>query len=579
MFLENLIPEALFNQIGWVIVHFAWQASLIALVTGIILFTLQRANANTRYIICCLALIVMIILPICTFMSNSHTTIQHYISASTEELSPIEKKDVYWNGQMIGTQHRSHVISLSRWKIILNHVESNLSYITLGWFIGIALISTYRLIGFARLNGLIRKTRMALEPLWERKILKLIKRLNINQKIRIFQSPHIDVPAVIGWFKPILLVPVSFFTGMDNQTVESIIVHELAHIKRYDYLVNLIQMVIETLGFFHPAVWWLSKRIRTEREHCCDDWAVQTIGDKLIYVKSLVLLEETKMRPKLIVAANGSDLFKRVTRILNYKTRHNILAINYMALLSFSVLSLLFLAGFTRFQFAGNNSGSVYSIDNLNQGLVAYYPFNGNANDQSGYAHHGVVKGAVLTTDRFGKAESAYRFDGENDLIFVKSSELLNIAGSLTVSCWICPHACNDYDAWLSKANLNDRRSQWRAGFGEDSNLEWGLTEFTLVDTSNIWMDYWLMGNELEFDTWVHVTIVADQKTGRVRLYKNGQKMGEMGNIKPFIVSNDPLYIGYQREENAFFNGMIDDVRIYNDALDDGEVLALYHVN
>ncbi len=161
----------------------------------------------------------------------------------------------------------------------------------------------------------------------------------------------------------------------------------------------------------------------------------------------------------------------------------------------------------------------------------------------------------------------------------MEASELLNIAGSLTVSCWISPHACNDYDAWISKANFNDTRSQWRAGFGEDNNFEWGFTEFTLVDTSNIFMDYWVVGDDLEFNAWTQVTIVVDQETGRVKLYKNGQKKGEMEELEPFIVSNDPLYIGYLREENAYFNGMVDDVRIYNYALDEEEVFALYHAN
>jgi len=102
--------------------------------------------------------------------------------------------------------------------------------------------------------------------------------------------------------------------------VESIIIHELAHIQRYDFLVNMIQTLIEILGFFHPAVWWLSNRIRKERENCCDDWAVRVLGDKLIYVKSLVQLEETRRCPRPVMAANGSELSQRVMHILNYQS-------------------------------------------------------------------------------------------------------------------------------------------------------------------------------------------------------------------------------------------------------------------
>jgi len=581
---ETFIPEALFRQIGWVIVHFTWQASLIALITGIILFVLKKANGNLRYLLCCFSLVAMICFPILTLVSNSDAPVRSLVTHSTDELAPMEKTDVYWNGTLIGTQHRSNVIAVSKRDSIINYIEANLLYVTLGWLIGFILISTYRLIGFARLNILVRKTRTAIEPFWERKIRKQITRLNINQKIRIFESPHITVPAVIGWVKPVLLMPVSFFTGMDSKYVESIIAHELAHIKRYDYLVNVIQLIIETLGFFHPAVWWLSNRIRTEREHCCDDWAVRTVGDKLTYVKSLVRLEENTKRPKVVVAADGSDLFKRVARILDYKTHQSSLGVHYTGLFSLSILSVVFLVGVTLFANIGNNTDTILSRtlvenDNLSQGLVAYYPFNGNANDESGYTHHGTVNGAVLTADRFGNTESAYLFDGDDDFIEVESSELLNISGSLTVSCWVSPFAVNDYDAWISKANFNDTRSQWRAGFGEDNNFEWGLTEFTLVDSSNIFMDYWVMGDALEYNTWSQVTIVADQEAGRVHIYKDGQKKGVIGELEPFIVSDDPLYIGFLREENAYFNGMVDDVRIYNFALDEEEVYALYHIN
>jgi len=161
----------------------------------------------------------------------------------------------------------------------------------------------------------------------------------------------------------------------------------------------------------------------------------------------------------------------------------------------------------------------------------------------------------------------------------VPETNVMNKAGSITVSCWIYPRSCKCYQSWVSKANINEPTSEWRVGFGEDKNNEWGLTECSRDDIQNLWKDYWVTENTIPFKKWTHITAVADQSSKKVLLYVNGRKVVEMENLKPFAESNAPLFVGFQMDDNAFFDGKIDDIRIYNCALGSREVFALYNVN
>ena len=134
---------------------------------------------------------------------------------------------------------------------------------------------------------------------------------------RLLESALVDVPTVIGWMKPVILLPASALAGLSPAQLEAILAHELAHIRRHDYLVNLLQTLVETLLFYHPAVWWLSRRIRIERENCCDDLAVSLCGDPVAYAQALADLEELRGRGgQLVMAANGGSLVHRVRRLL-----------------------------------------------------------------------------------------------------------------------------------------------------------------------------------------------------------------------------------------------------------------------
>jgi HEAT repeat protein len=145
---------------------------------------------------------------------------------------------------------------------------------------------------------------------------RLMNRLGITRAVTVLESTAVRVPAVIGALRPVLLVPASALTGLTPQQLEVLLAHELAHIRRHDYLVNLVQSVVETILFYHPAVWWVSGRVRAEREHCCDDLAVALCGDRNLYVGALVGLEELRGAPVLAAAASGGSLLERVRRLV-----------------------------------------------------------------------------------------------------------------------------------------------------------------------------------------------------------------------------------------------------------------------
>ena len=154
-------------------------------------------------------------------------------------------------------------------------------------------------------------------PEWQEILRKLGARIGLSRPVRLLVSALVEAPAVVGWLRPVVLVPVGALGGLPAGQLEALLLHELAHIRRHDYLVNLLQSVAEALLFYHPAVWWVSGHIRAERELCCDDAAVSVSGDALTYARALAQLES--YRPAHLsraVAANGGSLAGRIARLL-----------------------------------------------------------------------------------------------------------------------------------------------------------------------------------------------------------------------------------------------------------------------
>src|SRR5204863_9760498 len=129
-------------------------------------------------------------------------------------------------------------------------------------------------------------------------------KMGFERVIRYCECDRLDAPAAFGWIRPVVLLPVRALSGLTEDQIEAVIAHELAHIRRLDCFVNLFQIAVETLLFYHPAVWWMSQRVRAERENCCDDEAIAICGDAVNYVRAIALIEECRMATALIQVFN-----------------------------------------------------------------------------------------------------------------------------------------------------------------------------------------------------------------------------------------------------------------------------------
>ena len=202
-------------------------------------------------------------------------------------------------------------------------VEPRLPLFVVMWFVGVIVCSLRPVWG---LRTQWRLRRVGLSPVsdeLQRTLNDLTRRIGLRRVVRIAQSACVTVPMVVGYLRPMILLPASVLTGLTPTQLESLLAHELAHVRRHDWLVNALQVVVETLLFYHPAVWWLSSRIRDERELCCDDIALKVIGDKATYGRMLLALEELRhARPAgtLVVptslAATGGSLVVRIRRLM-----------------------------------------------------------------------------------------------------------------------------------------------------------------------------------------------------------------------------------------------------------------------
>ncbi|MGH9720737.1 MAG: M56 family metallopeptidase [Bryobacteraceae bacterium] len=290
------------EALGWMLIHFLWQGAAVALLYGLAAAALRRAGARSRYVAGCVAMLLMAIAPLVTLVNIQDTP---RIAASAAEPGAAVPL------MMAGLPAPSAAHDLSR------RLQDYFPLMITLWLIGVGLLSTWSAVGWL---GTLRLRRRRVKPApdaWLRRLDLLALRLGISRRVRLLESALVRVPSVIGLLRPVILIPVSALANLPPRHIEALLAHELAHIRRHDYLVNLLQTAIETVLFYHPAVWWVSRRIRIEREHCCDDVAVAACGDVVTYARALTGLEETRLAigGGYAMAADGGSLLSRIRRL------------------------------------------------------------------------------------------------------------------------------------------------------------------------------------------------------------------------------------------------------------------------
>ena len=297
---------AITEALSAALIHFVWQGSIVGFLLWIMLFALRTRSANARYIAACAALAALAVMPVITTAVLYLQDIP--IAAGVRTAADISKTVTAWS--VTDFRAMAWLARLQSWALPV-------------WSLGVLLFSARLVLGCKHAFALGRRGAPARESIVAM-IAVLAKRMRVDRPVRVLISSMAEAPSVVGWLRPVILLPASTVLGLTPQQLEAVLAHELAHVRRYDYLVNILQMLVETLFFYHPAVWWTSKRIRLERELCCDDLAVRSCGDAAGYARALTTLEKLRLTApspaEAVMSSTGGPLLYRIQRLIGVTT-------------------------------------------------------------------------------------------------------------------------------------------------------------------------------------------------------------------------------------------------------------------
>jgi len=306
--------ETVAEPLTWALIHSVWQGGLLAILLAIVLTFTSRKRARLRYALSCATLVAMVTTAAVTgwlLISDAPVSSSSEVTTTAAAL-----------GESIPTpvEPESPKLAAGRLPAVLSLIEIDQDalapWLFVFWMMGVGVLSSFHLFVWGRTRALVRSGVRKAGAAWQERAGRLGRRVGVASPVRVFESVRVQVPCVVGWIRPIVLVPASALSGMGPAQLELILAHELAHIRRYDVLFNYLQTLVETLFFHNPAVWWISRQIRIEREHCCDDEAA-VIAGPAVYARALVDLESLRRpEPSFSMAADGTSLLVRVRRLV-----------------------------------------------------------------------------------------------------------------------------------------------------------------------------------------------------------------------------------------------------------------------
>ncbi|WP_165370475.1 M56 family metallopeptidase [Hymenobacter persicinus] len=322
--LENALSPALVRALGWTIVHSLWQGAVVGLALVGLLLVLRRHSAQVRYNVACVALATMLGLALVTFVRHYAIALQTPTAATAAPAlsaaglaAPATSPDVVLTAPETGPAVLTG--GLDAW---LHYFDQNLPLIVAAWLLGLLAMTLRMLGGLAYIQRLRHYRVQPLAAHWNERLEVLAAKAGLNRTITLLESALVKAPLVAGHLKPVILLPLGTVLGLTQSQLEAILAHELAHIARRDYLVNILQSVAEILFFYHPAAWFITACLRTERENCCDDEATAICGDPLTLARALAALAEMGQDvtpvPQLALSAVGPDgsLLGRIRRLV-----------------------------------------------------------------------------------------------------------------------------------------------------------------------------------------------------------------------------------------------------------------------
>jgi beta-lactamase regulating signal transducer with metallopeptidase domain len=323
-FFELFSTAGAVERVGWVLVHSLWQFAVVAAVAAAVTAVLHGLGPVVRHAILASGLVAMAVLPVVTWWAVDVTPTRSGLAVPAASASSAAQPALVsqsaavssvpaavFDGRASAAGGRGFGIEAVR-----RALAPWLGWCVAAWLVGVGCCAVRPLVGWAAWRRL-RAGGVAVPAEVGRMVDRACRRLGVARGVRALATSGIDVPAVAGWLSPVVLVPMALVTSLPAAQLEALIVHELAHVRRGDVLVNVLQAVLETLAFYHPAVWWLSGRLRVEREHCCDDLVLAATGGRAEYGRALVAVEMLRGRGAALAcgAADGS-LVSRIRRLV-----------------------------------------------------------------------------------------------------------------------------------------------------------------------------------------------------------------------------------------------------------------------
>lgn len=280
------------------LLHSLWLNALLALAAACALATMARSSAAARHTVAMLFLLAMVLAPVVRF-------------AMFWRLLPGEA-NAGWLPATMAVEAVGMTQAYMRTSSVVQAVVAAL------WLLGVALALSHHVWGLRSVRTMKRALHDTLPPAWRARVDRLQRAMGIAREVAVHVSQDVVVPCAARVLRPVVWLPAALLARMPVDQLEALIAHELAHIARRDWLWNGLQCVCEALLFFHPAAWWLGRRIRQEREHACDDLAVAACGDAIALAEALTALErQRRTSPPLVLAANGGLLMQRITRLMS----------------------------------------------------------------------------------------------------------------------------------------------------------------------------------------------------------------------------------------------------------------------
>ncbi len=331
--MNNLIQHPITEALGWTMIHSLWQITLLVICYRGLIMLPHLRKAPIRYALGMGILGLSIVLSSITFYQVYEPPLVVELAQHSAEIAvPVKVLDDV-ETSLILSNRENEVSTLvepsfqEKWKGFLSQLEPFIAPLALGWMLGILFMGMKFGGSWMYLRNLRKEGLTSVDTDWEKTFQQWVNRMGIKRPVQLRYSPRVSEPLTLGHLKPLVLIPLGLLSQQDPQQIEALLLHELAHIRRYDFAFNIVQSWVEILFFYHPAIWWISREVRESREHCCDDAAIALSNNPLAYAQALTQLQLSSFQPsktQLTMSASGntSKFTQRIYRIMGQPTQN-----------------------------------------------------------------------------------------------------------------------------------------------------------------------------------------------------------------------------------------------------------------